>query len=172
MLPLHRSTSSQRIYSMTPCQPTTSPTTSFLPTRTIYSVYYTPTTHGLQAKATLKCSTQTAVRNILTPSERKVRLKAPWLNFPSIKGDFYVDLLFSKIPSVNGYNGGSLFTNGLGYDRFYPWQRKSEHADALMQFIHDVGVPQTLISEEGPETPVLNIALMLKRQCHIAHGRI
>jgi hypothetical protein len=67
-----------------------------------------------QAKATLKCSTQTAVRNILTPSERKVRLKAHWLIFPSIKGDFYVDSLFSKIPSVNGYKGGSLFTNGLG----------------------------------------------------------
>jgi hypothetical protein len=30
-----------------------------------------------QAKAILKCSTQTAVRNILSPSERKVRLKAP-----------------------------------------------------------------------------------------------
>ena len=104
-----------------------------------------------QAKATLLCSTQTAVRNILTPSERKVRLKAPWLNFPSIKGDFYVDSLFSKIPSVHGYAGGSLFTNGLGYDRFYPWKRKSEHADALMQFIHDVGVPHTLISDNAKE---------------------
>jgi hypothetical protein len=104
-----------------------------------------------QAKATLKCSTQTALRNILTPSERKVQLKAPWLNFPSIKGDFYVNSLFSKLPAVNGYKGGSLFTNGLGYDRFYPWQRKSEHADALMQFIHDVGVPQTLISDNAKE---------------------
>jgi hypothetical protein len=104
-----------------------------------------------QAKATLDCSTQTAVRNILSLSERKVRLKAPWLIFPSIKGDFYVDSLFSKIPSVNGYKGGSLFTNGLGYDRFYPWQRKSKHADAIMQFIHDVGVPQTLISDNAKE---------------------
>jgi hypothetical protein len=104
-----------------------------------------------QAKATLKCSTQTAVRNILTPSEWKVRQKAPWLNFLSIKGDYYVDSLFSKIPSVNGYKGGSLFTNGFRYNRFYPWQLKSEHADALMQFIHDVGVPQTLISDNAKE---------------------
>jgi hypothetical protein len=102
-----------------------------------------------QAKATLKCSTQTAVRNILTPSEWKVRLKAPWLNFPSVKGDLYVDLLFSKILSVNGYKGGSLFTNSLGY--VYPWQRKSKHANALMQFIHDVVVPQTLISDNAIE---------------------
>jgi hypothetical protein len=91
-----------------------------------------------QAKATLNSSTQTAVRNILTPSERKVRLKAPRLNFPLVKGVFYVDSLFYKIPSVNGFKGGSLFTNGLGYDRFYP-------------FIHNVGVPQTLISDNAKE---------------------
>jgi Reverse transcriptase (RNA-dependent DNA polymerase) len=103
------------------------------------------------AKATLKCSTQTAVRNIFSPSERKVRMKAPWLNFPSIKGDFYVDSMFSKVPSISGYTGGSLFTDGLGYDRFYPWKKKSEHADALMQFIHDVGVPQNLISDNAKE---------------------
>jgi hypothetical protein len=38
------------------------------------------------AAATIEGTTQTAVRNIYAPSERKVRLKAPWLHFLWIKG--------------------------------------------------------------------------------------
>jgi hypothetical protein len=62
-----------------------------------------------------------------------------------------VDSLFSKVPAIGGFKGGSLYTNGLGYDRFYPWVRKSEHADTLMLFINNVGVPQTLISDNAKE---------------------
>jgi hypothetical protein len=104
-----------------------------------------------QADKTLKCTTQHAVRNIYAPSERKVRLKAPWLNFPSLRSDIYVDSMFSLVPALHGYTGGSVYTNGDGYDRFYPWTRKAEHPDTLMQFINDVGVPQTLISDNAPE---------------------
>jgi hypothetical protein len=103
------------------------------------------------AKATMAVSTQTAVRNIFAPSERKVRKKAPWLEFPSVKGDIYVDSMFSKVTGKGGFTGGSVYTNGLGYDRFYPWKRKGEHHDTLMQFIHDVGVPHTLISDNALE---------------------
>jgi hypothetical protein len=39
----------------------------------------------------------------------------------------------------------------MGYDRFYPWIRKSEHPDTIVSFIQDLGVPQTLISENTPE---------------------
>jgi hypothetical protein len=103
------------------------------------------------ATATLACSTQTAVRNVFSLSERKVRKKAPWLQFPSIKGIFYVDSLFLKVPAIGGFKGGSLYTNGLGYDRFYPWVRKSDHADTHMLFINNVGLPQTLISDNAKE---------------------
>jgi hypothetical protein len=103
------------------------------------------------ATATLNVSTQTAVRNIFSPSERKVRLKAPWLEFPSIKGEMYVDSMFSKLPGIGGLKGGSVYTNGLGFDYFYPWKSKGQHPDTLMDFIHQVGVPQTLISDNAPE---------------------
>jgi hypothetical protein len=63
----------------------------------------------------------------------------------------YVDSLFSEIPSIGGQKGRSVFTNGLGYDRFYPWKIKGEHPDLLMRFIHDVGVPHTLISDNSKE---------------------
>ena len=96
-------------------------------------------------------TTQAGVRNIHVSSERKVRKKAPWLKFPSIKGKFYTDSMHSKVKSIHGEMGGSMFTNGHGFDLFYPWQRKSEHPEALMEFIHDVGVPQVMISDGAAE---------------------
>jgi hypothetical protein len=103
------------------------------------------------AAATLEATTQTAVRDIYAPSERKVRLKAPWLHFPSIKGEIYVDSMFLKVTALHGFTGGSIYTDGNGYNRFYLWKRKGEHPDTLMQFINDVGVPTTLISDNAPE---------------------
>ena len=103
------------------------------------------------ATRTLRVTTQAGVRNVLVSSERKVRKKAPWLKFPSIKGKFYTDSMFSNVKSLHGETGGSMFTNGHGFDLFYPWKKKSEHPDKLMQFIHDVGVPQVMISDGAPE---------------------
>jgi hypothetical protein len=103
------------------------------------------------AKATIDASTQAAVRNIFSPSKWKVRKKAPWLEFPLIKGEIYVNSIFSSLPGIGWLKGGSIYTNRLGYDRFYPWKSKGQHPDILMHFIHDVGVPNTLISDNTPE---------------------
>jgi hypothetical protein len=48
------------------------------------------------AKTTLENTTQADIHNVFVPSERKVRKKAPWLSYPSIKSDFYTDQIFSK----------------------------------------------------------------------------
>ena len=103
------------------------------------------------AASTLNVTTQTAVRNIHLQSERKVRIKAPWLQFPSIKGEFYVDSMFSKVTALHGFTGGSIYSNGSGYDRFYPWKRKGEHPDTLVTLMNDVGIPQVLVSDNAKE---------------------
>jgi ribosomal protein S25 len=103
------------------------------------------------AKTTLENTTQTGIRNIFLRSERKVRKKAPWLSYPLLKSDFYTDHMLSKIKDVHNHNCGSVFTNGLGYDRFYPWRSKGEHPSALKEFINDVGIPKTLISDNALE---------------------
>jgi hypothetical protein len=103
------------------------------------------------AQSTLQNTTQTGVRNVFISSERKVRKKAPWLKFPAIKGKFYADQMFSKLTSVHGHTGATIYTNGLGYDRIYPWKKKADHADTIMDFIHDVGVPQILVTDNAPE---------------------
>jgi hypothetical protein len=61
-----------------------------------------------------------------------------------------MDQMFSKIKDVQNYSGGFVFTKGLGYDRFYPcWRSKGEHPNALKEFINDVGIPKTLISDNA-----------------------
>jgi hypothetical protein len=69
----------------------------------------------------------------------------------SITGDIYVDSMFSKVPAISGYAGRSVYTNGLGYDRYYAWKRKSEHADTFMSFVRDVGTPHTITSDGALE---------------------
>ena len=59
--------------------------------------------------------------------------------------------MFSKVLSIHGDNGATVYTNGQGYDVIYPWQTKGDHADTLMSLIQDVGIPQTLISDGGKE---------------------
>jgi hypothetical protein len=87
----------------------------------------------------LENTTQTDIWNIFQPSERKV------------KSDFYAEQMFSKIKDVHNHNGGSIFNNGLGYDRFYPCRSKGENSNALKEFINDVGIPKTLISDNALE---------------------
>jgi Reverse transcriptase (RNA-dependent DNA polymerase) len=103
------------------------------------------------AKRTLAVTTQAGVRNVLLPSERKVRQRLDHLRFPTLKGRFYTDTLFAKNKSLRGHVAAQIFTNGLGYDRFYPMPDKKSAPDALMQFIHDDGIPQLLVSDYAPE---------------------
>jgi hypothetical protein len=127
----------------------------FLLTKTVLSPEILAKCWGIvlnAAKATLLNMTQDGVRNAFLPSRCKVRKKTPWMTFPSLKGDFYTDQMFSKVPSVHNHTGGSVFTNGLlGYNHFYHWKRKGEHPQTLMEFIHDSGIPHTLVSDNAPE---------------------
>jgi hypothetical protein len=62
-----------------------------------------------------------------------------------------VDSLFSSVKSIHGHTGGSVFTDGLGFDNFFPWTKKSSQPDALMEFIHTVGIPNTIVSDNALE---------------------
>ena len=59
--------------------------------------------------------------------------------------------MFSKVKSTRGHKAAQIFTNGHGYDRFYPLASKSLAGEALMSFIHDAGIPQILISDNSGE---------------------
>ena len=59
--------------------------------------------------------------------------------------------MFSKVESTRGNNAAQIFTSGLGYNRFYPMKGKGEASEALMSFINDTGIPQSLVSDGALE---------------------
>lgn len=87
------------------------------------------------ARHTISATTQAGVRNILLPGERKMWEKAPWLKFLNIKGKFYTNLMFSKVKLLDDHKSGSIFTNNLGYNWFYPWILKLEHLQAFTHLL-------------------------------------
>ena len=103
------------------------------------------------AKNTLRATTQAGVRNVLAPGERKLRQRTDHLKFPSLRGRFYTDTMFAKVKAIHGHKAAQVFTNGRGFDYFYPMKLKSEAPDALLSFIQNVGIPQTIVSDNAPE---------------------
>ena len=90
------------------------------------TVHWTPT-----------AMTESGIRRILQPVEACYKTHQSHLHFPMLnKWYVYTDTMFSTIKSLHdGNNFAQVFTNGLGYDLFYPLKKELEVADALNKFI-------------------------------------
>ena len=64
-------------------------------------------------------------------------------------GNFYCDYLKVSAKSIRGYIGGVVYTNKLGFKKFYPCATKQgrETASSLISFIEMVGLPASLHSD-------------------------
>jgi len=105
------------------------------------------------AKRTLSVTTQAGIRNVLAPTERRSRQRYNHLQFPTLRADIYSDTMFteSKKPSLQGYTAAQVFTNGKGFDCFYPIKTKGLAHEALTHFIQDSGIPKTIITDNARE---------------------
>ena len=73
------------------------------------------------------------------------------MRFPNLKGRFYSNTMFAKTKSTRLHAAAQLFTNGQGYVRFYPIESKKYCHTTLTSFIEDVGIPQTIVTDNAPE---------------------
>ena len=99
----------------------------------------------------MQATTQSGIRNVLAPGERKVRQRLDHLKYPTLKGRFYSDTSFANVKSLRSFRTAQHFTNGLGYERFYPTLSKGHGPTALMDCIQDVGIPATLVTDGAAE---------------------
>ena len=99
------------------------------------------------AHRTLTATTQSGIRRVLHPVERRYKTRQSHLRFPTLNTKFYTDTMFSTTKSIRGNKCAQVFTNGLGYDLFYPLKKESEVGDALNEVIRSVGIPKELISD-------------------------
>ena len=104
------------------------------------------------AQRTLKTTTQRGVRHTIHPLHRRYRVDHLNLHRRRLDGTFYMDTLFSKVKSLNGHVCAQLITNG-SFTRIYPMESKASRniAQALTEFVDDVGIPGTLICDLATE---------------------
>ena len=106
---------------------------------------------GLQtARNTLKVTTQSGIRNLYAPSERKLRFRNNHMRFPTLRGRFYTDQMFANTKSKRGHIGAQVFTNAKGYERFLPLAAKGDGHVCLTSFIQRDGIPKELVSDGAP----------------------
>ena len=55
--------------------------------------------------------------------------------------------MFRTTKSIHGNKCVQVFTNGIGYDLFYPLKKEANAADALNNVIQSVGIPMVLVSD-------------------------
>ena len=99
------------------------------------------------AHRTLTATTQVGIRRVLHPVERRYKTRQSHLRFPTLNTRFYTDTMFSTTKSLRGNKCAQVFTNGIGYDLFYPLKKESDASDALTELIRSVGVPKELVSD-------------------------
>ena len=99
------------------------------------------------AHKTLSTTTQLGVRRVLHPVERQYRTRQTQLRFSTLNTKLYTDTVFSSTKSLHGNKCAQVFTNGVGYDLFYPLKAELDIGDALNEVVRTVGVPKELVSD-------------------------
>ena len=106
------------------------------------------------AKQTIKVTTQKGVRHTLGPVERRFRTRQAQLRYKQLAGRhgrFYTDTFFANTPSIGGRKMAQLYTNDIGFMKIYPMKLKSEVPESLLAFIHEVGIPSGIHSDDAKE---------------------
>ena len=64
---------------------------------------------------------------------------------------FYTDTLFFGKKSLRGNTCAQIYVNKAGYTKVYPLISKSKAHESLSAFIHEVGVPGSLHTDDAKE---------------------
>ena len=102
------------------------------------------------AEQTLKVTTQKGTRNLLHPLHKRAKMR-PYLSKPIAKGQWYSDTMFFKHTSVMRQEKAAQVTTNGKFTHFFPIVRKANCSDALMNFIHTIGIPEQIVTDGAKE---------------------
>jgi hypothetical protein len=130
---------------------------------------------GLEtARQTLRSTTQHGVRQAIHPLHCMYRVDHIDINRRRLNDTFYMDTLFLKVTSSRGFTCAQVITNGQ-FTRVYPMNSKASEniANALREFIDDVGVPNEIVcdlatEQVGIHTPVMEVIRRFHIRTHFA----
>ncbi len=110
---------------------------------------------GLEAaRNTVKVMIWKGIHFALYPVECHFRTKQAQLRYQQLSGHygrFYTDTFFSSQPALNGAKMAQLFINDIGFSKLYTMKNKGETADTLSAFIHDIGIPHAIHSDDAKD---------------------
>jgi hypothetical protein len=107
---------------------------------------------GLSTAArTLKASTHKCIRTtgLLTKRFRTDKAQLRYKQMSRQYGNFYVDYLKVGVTSIRQFIGGTLYTNKLGFKKFFPYSNETsvETGHTLKLFVEFVGLPFSMHSD-------------------------
>eukprot|EP00536_Pseudo-nitzschia_multiseries_P018491 jgi/Psemu1/55851/gm1.55851_g len=104
-----------------------------------------------KAEQTLKVTAQKALRNFQLPLMKHLPTQR-FRNKRVAQGTWYTDTWHAKTTSIMRQEKcAQVFTNGNGFEVFIPIQNKSQARQGLKISIHEVGIPEHLISDGALE---------------------
>ncbi len=106
------------------------------------------------AENTIKVTTQMGIRNLTGHIDRRLKTKQAHSRYPYLSGRhgrFYTDTFFASVPTIRSCTCAQLYTNDIGFIKVYPMQSKAEAYDSLNTFIHEIGIPHELHSDNAKE---------------------
>lgn len=109
---------------------------------------------GLKAaEDTLTATTQAGVVNVVAPGDRRSTRRLNFLRYPRMRIKVFMDSMFAKVKSIRQYVSAQVYTNGKGYDHFFPMKsHKGENIAATLDgFVAKTGVPEVLVSDGAKE---------------------
>ena len=102
------------------------------------------------AEMTLNSTTNNSIRLNEGRLTRRYKTEAHQRQYKQLGGylsQFYSDTFFSGVESARGNTCVQLFTNKGGFVRTYQIADNSQSYSTLQRFLHEVGVPSTLMTE-------------------------
>ena len=104
------------------------------------------------AQRTIEVTTQRGIRKIIHPGERRMRTNMAQLRYDRKRLTIYSDTAFPGLQSIRKNNCAQIFTNGYGWDHFFPMRSKSEAGDFLGAFVRETRViPELLVTDGAGE---------------------
>jgi hypothetical protein len=87
---------------------------------------------------------------VVNPTQR-FRTKSHHFRYKTLPEKFYSDTLIGNITSIRQHKYAQVTTNGLGFTRFLLMEKKSDALQGIVDFIHNAGVPEWLITNNSKE---------------------
>ena len=103
------------------------------------------------ANDTIKATTQQFIRSAIHPIERRFRTKNATLRYNHLNAIVCLDTMFSSVKFIANNSMAQVFCTDFGYVKAVPMTLKSEAGYALKEFIHDLGIPKHIHTDDAKE---------------------